>query len=154
LPSNLDAVLRAAANLTAREQESPAATETDPERYQEIDRASLLLCIALLDHPLHGNIHDNVIVGLLAVLGFNSQGAYHEATTYTPSISAFVKLSQLLVVQRAVLAVDEDEVDHPSDYAYTHTPWYPLRVPRDFVKRVPRKSKVLWYPLLNVNKIT
>lgn len=56
-----------------------------------------------------------LIVGFLAVLGINSQGAYHEATTYTPSLSAFVKLSQLLVVQRAVLAVDEDEVDHLSE---------------------------------------
>ncbi len=113
--ATLEAVLRAAANLAAREQESTRATETDPERHQEIDRACLLLCIALLDHPLHGNIHDSVIVGFLAVLGINSQGAYHEATTYTPSLSAFIKLSQLLVVQRAVLAVDEDEVDHPSE---------------------------------------
>jgi hypothetical protein len=73
------------------------------------------LCIALLDHPLHGKIYESIVVCFLAVLGISPQGSYHEATTYTPSLSAFVKLSQLLVVQRAVLAVDEDEVDHASE---------------------------------------
>jgi hypothetical protein len=107
----LEAVLRAAASL-AQQQES---VESDIKQYREIDRACLLLCIALLDHPLHGNIYDSVVVGFLAVLGINSHGSYHEATTYTPSLSAFVKLSQLLVVQRAVLAVEEDEVDHAAD---------------------------------------
>ena len=75
----------------------------------------MYLGIALLDHQLHGNIYDSVVVGFLAVLGINSQGACHEATTYTPSLSAFVKLSQLLVVQRAVIAVETDEVDHAAD---------------------------------------
>lgn len=64
----------------------------------------------LLDHPLHGSIYNSVIIGFLAVLGINPKESYHEATTYTPSLSAFVKLSQLLVVQRAMLAVDEDVV--------------------------------------------
>jgi len=49
------------------------------------------------------------------VLGINSEGSYYEATAYTPHLSAFVKMAQLLVVQRAVLAVDEDEVDHAAD---------------------------------------
>jgi hypothetical protein len=60
-------------------------------------------------------LYGNIIVGFLAVLGINPKGSYHEATTYTPSLSAFVKLSQLLVIQRAVLAIDEDEVDHVSE---------------------------------------
>jgi hypothetical protein len=51
------------------------------------------LCIALLDHPLYGNIYDSVVVGFLAVLGISPKDSYHEATTYTPSLSAFVKLS-------------------------------------------------------------
>jgi hypothetical protein len=110
----LEAALRTATSLAQR-QESAVRGGVDPAQYQEVDRACLLLCITLLDHPLHGNIYDSVIVGFLAVLGINPKGGYHEATTYTPSLSAFVKLSQLLVVQRAVLAVEEDEVDHPSE---------------------------------------
>jgi hypothetical protein len=110
----LEAVLQAAASL-AQQQESAPSEYTNPEWYQEIDRACLLLCIALLDQPLFGNIYDSVVIGFLAVLGINSEGSYHEATAYTPHLSAFVKMAQLLVVQRAVLAVDEDEVDHAAD---------------------------------------
>lgn len=64
---------------------------------------------------LHGDIYDSVVVGFLAVLGISPAGTYHTAAAYTPSLSAFVKLAQLLVVQRAVLAVEEDEVDYPSE---------------------------------------
>ena len=107
----LETVLRAAASL-AQQQESAESKDVDPEWYQDIDRACLLLCITLLDQPLHDNIYDSIVVGFLAVLGINSQGSYHEATIYTPSLSAFIKLSQLLVIQRVVLAINEDEVDH------------------------------------------
>lgn len=108
----LDAALRAAADLAQATSESG---NTDPDQYREIDRACLLLCIALLDHALHGDIYDSVVVGFLAVLGISPAGTYHKATAYTPFLSAFVKLAQLLVVQRAVLAVEEDEVDYPSE---------------------------------------
>jgi len=61
-----EAVLRTAAGLA--QQQGPAESgDADPEGYQEIDRACLLLCIALLDHQLHGNIYDSVVVGFLAV---------------------------------------------------------------------------------------
>jgi hypothetical protein len=110
----LEAVLRAAASL-AQQQDLDQPPKPGSDWHQELDRACLLLCIALLDHQLHGNIYDSVVVGFFAVLGINSQGTYHEATTYTPSLSAFVKLAQLLVVQRAVLAVEADEVDHAAD---------------------------------------
>jgi hypothetical protein len=56
-----------------------------------------------------------VVIGFLAVLGINSEGSYHEAIAYTPHLFAFVKMAQLLVVQRAVSAVDEDEVDHATE---------------------------------------
>jgi hypothetical protein len=83
----LEAVLQAAANL-AQQQESAPSEDTNREWYQEIDRACLLLCIALLDQPLFGNIYDSVVVGFLAVLGINSEGSYHEATAYTPHLPA------------------------------------------------------------------
>lgn len=49
------------------------------------------------------------------MLGIKAKGSYHEALAYTTHLSAFVKMAQLLVVQRAVVAVEEDEVDYPSD---------------------------------------
>jgi hypothetical protein len=46
------------------------------------------------------------------MLRINSKGLYHKATAYTPYLSAFIKMAQLLIVQRAVLVVDKDKVDH------------------------------------------
>ncbi|OZJ04124.1 hypothetical protein BZG36_02823 [Bifiguratus adelaidae] len=40
---------------------------------------------------------------------------FRDAYTYTPTLSGFVKIGQMLVIQRAVVAVDEGEVDQPSD---------------------------------------
>ena len=42
----------------------------------------------------------------------------------------------------------------PQNRAYTHTPWSPLRTPRDFVRSTPRDQKTLWSPLsFTVKKI-
>lgn len=77
----LDVVLQATFRLT-EQQRSAGLVKIAPEQYYEIDRACLLLCIALLDRRLHGNIYDSVVVGFLAVLEANLQGSYHEATIF------------------------------------------------------------------------
>lgn len=64
------------------------------------------------------------MVGFLAVLGINSKGSYHEATAYTLSLSAIVKIAQLLVVQRSVLAVEEKEVNHPAEILELMQDWF------------------------------
>ena len=66
-------VVEAAAELDQQDNRrdqggSDAEAESCSSRLNE---ACLLLCIALLDHPLHGNIYDSVIVGFFAVLGIN-----------------------------------------------------------------------------------
>ena len=38
---------------------------------EKLDEACLLFYIALLDHPLHGNIYDSIIIGFLVVLGIS-----------------------------------------------------------------------------------
>jgi hypothetical protein len=35
--------------------------------------------------------------------------------SYSPDLSKFIKIAQMLVVQRAVSAADDGEVEHPSD---------------------------------------
>jgi hypothetical protein len=113
--------MQAAAEICQQEQQDEAKDQAggglrvESSYYKKLDEACLLFCITLLDHALLGNIYDSVIVGFLAVLGINSQGAYHNPPTYTSSLSAFVKVAQLLVVQRSVLAVEKDEVDYPAD---------------------------------------
>ncbi len=84
--------------------------------YKELDEACLLLCIALLDHLLHGDIYDSVIIRFLAVLGVRREdGSFHEPVSYTSYLSTLIKMAQLLVVQRAVLAVEKREVECLTD---------------------------------------
>jgi hypothetical protein len=82
-----------------------------------LDRATLLLCIALLDHPLRGSVFESPIVVFLAVLGIDEKnaGAFHSAATYSPVLSKFIKISQMLVIQRAVMAAEDGDVEYPAD---------------------------------------
>jgi hypothetical protein len=80
----------------------------------------------LLDHQLYGNIYNSIILDFFAILGIKENDgraviaqSFYKATTYTAYLSAFVKMAQLLVVQRAVLAVELDHVDHPADILNT-----------------------------------
>jgi hypothetical protein len=82
----------------------------------QVDRACLSLYITLLDYTLKGDLFESAIVGFLAVLGvdFNKE-LLIKAYSYTPFLSAFVKVSQMLVVQSAVLAVENGLCDNPGD---------------------------------------
>jgi hypothetical protein len=87
------------------------------EVVRDLDRACLLLCIALLDHTLQGDHFESVVLSFLAVLGINEEpgGVFRGPLTYSPDLSKFIKMAQMLVVQRSVVAAEEDEVEHPSD---------------------------------------
>ncbi|KFY19400.1 hypothetical protein V493_07975 [Pseudogymnoascus sp. VKM F-4281 (FW-2241)] len=77
----------------------------------DVDGA-LRFCVTLLDHCLVGKVYDSIVLGFLAVLGINEpSGCFHDACHYTSYLSAFVKIAQLLVVQRAVLAADSSETE-------------------------------------------
>lgn len=115
----LDRVMQAAAKL-AQEQQS---TGLAPAQLQEgLDYATIQLCISLLDHALFDTIYDSIAVVFLAVLGIRDPGlsadqnaTFSDSLHYTPYLSAFIKIAQLLVIQRAVLAVDRGEVPHVAD---------------------------------------
>jgi hypothetical protein len=80
-----------------------------------LDLACLRFCIALLDHCLMGDIFDNIVVGFLAVLGIDTaRKGFQEATTYTPYLSALIKIAQMLVLQRAVAAAEGGETEYPA----------------------------------------
>lgn len=40
---------------------------------------------------------------------------FSDSLHYTPYLSTFIKIAQVLVIQRAVLAVDRGEVPHVAD---------------------------------------
>ncbi|KAH8797773.1 hypothetical protein F5884DRAFT_864267 [Xylogone sp. PMI_703] len=44
---------------------------------QALDQSTLLLGIALLDHALHGDIYNRVVVGFLAILGIGKDGSFY-----------------------------------------------------------------------------
>jgi hypothetical protein len=95
----------------------PAEGTAIAEVVCNLNRACLLLCIALLDHTLQGDHFESVVLGFLAVLGIdeNPGGVFRGPLSYSPELSKFIKMAQMLVVQRAVVAAEEGEVEYPSE---------------------------------------
>lgn len=92
-------------------------TQTPVSRAREdLDRACLDLSIALLDHEIRGDLFESPIVAFMAALGIDHKNqTYHEPSSYTAHLSALVKISQVLVAQRAVDLADSHQVQHPGD---------------------------------------
>jgi hypothetical protein len=55
------------------------------------------------------------VFSFLAVLGINKSpsGVFCTLLTYSPNLSKFIKIAQMLVVQRLVVAAEEGEINHP-----------------------------------------
>jgi hypothetical protein len=83
---------------------------------RRLRRECLNFCISLLDHSLKGNIYDSVVVGFFAVMGINEERkGFREPENFTHYLSAFIKIAQLLVMQRAVVAADLGEAEFPGE---------------------------------------
>lgn len=81
-----------------------------------LDCDCLMFCISLLDHDLKACLFESTIVGFLAVLGIDeAKGVLRDAYHYTPILSGFIKISQLLVVQYAVESAAGGHVAQPAD---------------------------------------
>ncbi|KFY28076.1 hypothetical protein V491_00648 [Pseudogymnoascus sp. VKM F-3775] len=111
----LSSVVERAAEVIQQREDGDIGQESAAAQIAALDQATLLLCVALLDHALYKDIYDSVVVGFLAVLGIRKDGCFSEATNYTSYLSAFIRMAQLLVIQRSVLAVELDEADHAAD---------------------------------------
>ncbi|KAH9203932.1 hypothetical protein DL95DRAFT_398925, partial [Leptodontidium sp. 2 PMI_412] len=62
-----------------------------------------------------GNIFDSVIIGFFAVLGIDTaREGFQGATSYTPHLPALIKITQMLVLQRAVAAAEGGETEYPA----------------------------------------
>jgi hypothetical protein len=61
-------------------------------------------------------VFESPVVVFLAVLGIDEKnaGAFHDAAAYSPVLSKFVKLSQMLVIRRAVAAAEDGDVEYPT----------------------------------------
>ncbi|KAJ5602288.1 hypothetical protein N7510_011822 [Penicillium lagena] len=82
----------------------------------QLDRACLDLSIALLDHELRGDLFESPLIGFMATIGVDVPNqTYRDPSSYTGHLSGLVKISQMLVAQRAVQLADDGEVEHPGD---------------------------------------
>jgi hypothetical protein len=106
---------------TASEMSAASGDGQNPDHAEEIrkrlDDKCLILMVSLLDHKLYGDVYDSIVVSFLAVMGIrqdvtssNAQ-KLSEAAEFTPKLSALIKMGQLLVAERALLAVELDEAD-------------------------------------------
>ena len=88
----------------------------DVGRHELFDRAWLSFCISLMDHKLKGDLFESTLVGFMAVLGLNpkTQG-FLDAYGYTSHLSGMIRIGQMLVIQRAVTAEDDGEVEFAAD---------------------------------------
>lgn len=108
-----------AARVFVQQQELEASGELGGCQMQSqqrtLDSACLRFCIALFDHRLMGDIFDSVIISLFAILGIDTaREGFQEATAYTPHLSALIKIAQMLVLQRAVVAAEDGETEYPA----------------------------------------
>jgi hypothetical protein len=57
------------------------------------------------------------VLSFLAVLGIDESpgGVFCGPLSYSSKLSKFIKMAQMLVVQRSVVAAEESEVEHLSD---------------------------------------
>ena len=79
-----------------------AIKEMDPinQLLDAVDRAILIWCIAMLDHPLQGQHEQefaNGIISGLAVMGIWEAGGWEMALAFTPKLSAMIKIAHMLV---------------------------------------------------------
>jgi hypothetical protein len=143
--------------------EGRSPTQAPPEREKacvqlqdRLDDLCLQFCISLLDHVLRGDLFESVVVGFFAAKGINEdKQILKEAYDYTPTLSAFIKVAQMLVIQRSVRGAETGEVEHPGDLLDdmrdrfllhgTHSPFnWALRL-RAYGKKIRNSTTSLGY---------
>jgi hypothetical protein len=57
------------------------------------------------------------VLSFLTILGIdeNPSSVFRGPLSYSPNLSKFIKIAQMLVVQRLVFAAEDGEVEHPLD---------------------------------------
>lgn len=111
--------VRTATELAQNDEEEFRVDHLDDIK-KRLDDKCLVFMVSLLDHKLYGDIYDSIVVGFLAAMGIRpgntktASGAaqiLYDAADFTPKLSALIKMGQLLVAERALLAVELDEAD-------------------------------------------
>jgi hypothetical protein len=82
-----------------------------------LDNICLHFCIALLNHDLKGDLFESAILRYLAVIGIDIKSSrFHKAHSYTPLLSGFIKISQMLVLEKALRSSEKRQFGDPLDF--------------------------------------
>lgn len=100
---HLDRAISLAEELAALQEageDGAGTTNEEEETVADLDRACLLLCISLLNHTLRGTHFESVVLSFLAVLGVDEKPGcvFRGPLSYSPDLSKFIKIAQMLVV--------------------------------------------------------
>jgi hypothetical protein len=75
------------------------ATSAIEQSCDALDMYCLELCVSLLDHDLKGDLFESAVVGSLAAIAIDPvKGILKEAYHFTPTLSGFIKIAQMLVI--------------------------------------------------------
>jgi hypothetical protein len=92
------------------------ATSAMERSYDALDIYFLELCVSLLDHDLKGDLFESAALGFLAAIAIDSvKEILKEAYHFTPTLSGFIKIAQMLVIQKAVVGARDVESIQPID---------------------------------------
>lgn len=76
----------------------------------------LELCVSLLDYDLKGDLFESAAIGFLAAITVDPvKGILKEAYHFTPTLSGFIKIAQILVIQKAVVGARDVLSIQPAD---------------------------------------
>ena len=92
------------------------ATSAMERSCDALDMECLELCVSLLDHDLKSDLFESAVVGFLAAIAIDPiKGILKEAYHFTPTLSGFIKIAQMLVIQKAVVSARDVESVQPAD---------------------------------------
>jgi hypothetical protein len=62
---------------------------------RDLNKACLLLCIALLNHTIQGDYFKSVVLSYLTVLGIDKSpsGVFRSPLSYSPNLLKFIKIA-------------------------------------------------------------
>jgi hypothetical protein len=80
------------------------ATSATEQSCDALDMDCLEFCVSLLDHDLKGDLFESAVIGFLVAIAVDPiKGILKEAYYFTPTLSGFIKIAQILVIQKAVV---------------------------------------------------
>jgi hypothetical protein len=84
--------------------------------YDALNIYFLELCVSLLDYDLKGDLFESAVIRFLVAIAIDSvKEILKEAYYFIPTLSGFIKIVQMLVIQKAIVGARDIEGIQPTD---------------------------------------